>query len=299
MRHDSDLRWPDLGRRFDRVRGQTGSPGCFRCSAVDLLLDRTVTVQAIGESAAPYERDLFEREADALSRLGAHAAVLGLHERTRIGELDVLVLQGASAHSAGGRTLTPPEAVRVIATLAGGVETAHRAGIRHGAIEPDAVLYGDEAGEPMLAGYLHRAGDPQPPALHRATSYTAPEILLGEPVGEAADVYGLGATLFDLLAGHPAVRSYPGESPAALSLRVITGAVATLDRSGVPFELVDVVNWALTVDPAERPPSAAWLAEELGRIERRQGWPHTRLQVGAQWRDTTQRRNHAARHRAS
>jgi hypothetical protein len=33
----------------------------------------------------------------------------------------------------------------------------------------------------------------------------------------------------------------------------------------------------MSPDPTKRPPSPAWLAEELGRIELRQGWPRTRM----------------------
>jgi hypothetical protein len=39
----------------------------------------------------------------------------------------------------------------------------------------------------------------------------------------------------------------------------------------------DLLTWAMASDPSARPPSPAWLAEELGRIERRQGWPRTRM----------------------
>ena len=298
MRHGSDLRWPALGHRFDRARGRVGSTDSFTFSAFDLLLARPVTVRAISEHAPPHERDLFEREAEALSRLGMHSAIVALYERLRIAELDVLVLQGASVRLSAGKPVDAARAVRVILTLAGGVETAHQIGLLHGGIEPEAILY-DETGAPMLAGFHRRIADPTPPVLHSATSHTAPEVLLGEPVTEAVDVYGLGSTLYELLAGHPAIRSYPDESTAALSLRVITGTTATLARPDVPFELVDILNWTLAVDPASRPPSVAWLAEELGRIERREGWPHTRFRVGSEAGNDLPRPQPAARHRAS
>ena len=280
MRHDTDVIWPHLGHRFDDVGEHRGNAARFTCQASDLVRGHRVTLRVVAEHAPAFERDLFDREADGLARIGAHSAVVRLHERVSVGAVDVLVLQAVSRPDVMPRVLPPRDAVRAVVTLAGGVETAHRLGVLHGAIEPDAIVF-DESGASLLSGFQRRLHDPHPPALHHATSHTPPEVLLGDVVGETADVYGLGSTLYELVAGHPAIRSYPGESPAALSLRVLTGAVTNLDRPGVPFELVDVLNWALSVEPGQRPPSVAWFAEELGRIERSQGWRHTRLRVGS------------------
>ena len=45
----------------------------------------------------------------------------------------------------------------------------------------------------------------------------------------------------------------------------------------MPLELSDLLTWAMSADPAKRPPNPAWIAEELGRIEQRQGWPRTKM----------------------
>jgi hypothetical protein len=63
-------------------------------------------------------------------------------------------------------------------------------------------------------------------------------------------------------------------------VRLLTNPVMPIVSTNVPLEMSDLLTWSLTPDPANRPPSPAWIAEELGRIERRQGWPRTRMVVG-------------------
>jgi len=278
MRSDPEPQWPPLGFRYGRPRAHTGSAGVFTCRADDLLLDRTVSLRVCTPLATPAERDAFEREAQALQTIGAHPAIVAVLDVTTHGDLEIVELEDVSPDVVRG--VEPKVAVRIVIELAGAVETAHRVGVLHGEIEPDN-LWCDDTGRAKLAGFTDRIDDASPPVLAQASPHTAPEMLLGEPLDEAVDVYGLGSTLYELVAGSPAIRSYPGESPAALSLRVLTGAAAGLQRAGVPYDLLDVISWSMAVDRGDRPPSAAWLAEELGRIERSHGWSRTHLHIGA------------------
>ena len=82
--------------------------------------------------------------------------------------------------------------------------------------------------------------------------------------------------MYELIAGRAAFREYAGESSAAVIVRVLSNPVRPITTPGVPLDVSDLLTWALSGDPARRPPSPAWIAEELGRIERRQGWPRTR-----------------------
>jgi hypothetical protein len=88
-------------------------------------------------------------------------------------------------------------------------------------------------------------------------------------------VYGLASTLYELAAGRAAFRQYAGESPASAIVRLLGGRAQPISAAGVPFELSDLLTWALAADPACRPPSPAWIAEELARVEQQQGWPRT------------------------
>jgi serine/threonine protein kinase len=137
-----------------------------------------------------------------------------------------------------------------------------------------------ELDEPVLAGFdeaVRRTGVETRAPMHVTTAHTAPELLEGKEPTEASDVYGLGSTLYELVAGRAAFRAYVGESPAAVIVRVLSGQVKPIVAPDVPLEMSDLLTWAMAPDPPARPPSPAWLAEELGRIERRQGWPRTRM----------------------
>ena len=93
--------------------------------------------------------------------------------------------------------------------------------------------------------------------------YMAPEQVTGEPVDARTDLFAAGAILFEILAGRPAfggrtvidiLHATLHEQPPALSG---SPAVAAMDR---------VIRRALAKRPAERPPSADVMAEELYRL---------------------------------
>jgi serine/threonine-protein kinase len=91
--------------------------------------------------------------------------------------------------------------------------------------------------------------------------YMAPEQLLGLPVDLRADLYAVGVTLYECLAGDvPFAGTYP-----QLLVRVQTAAVEPLQRlrSDVPPALAEVVERALSKDPEDRFPSARTLAAAL------------------------------------
>ncbi|MCW2495795.1 hypothetical protein [Jatrophihabitans sp.] len=297
-RREPGAAWPALGYRFEGLRHRGLHDGLLSGDAYDLLLARAVSLRVLTRHAAPHERELLERESEALGLIGRHPHVVSLLDRLSLSDGEVLVLERLAPLVPAVAPMPPADAVALVVRLCGAVETAHRAGLVHAAVQP-AELHLSEDGRTLLAGFVRRLGDAQPPVLRAISPHTPPELLLGDPAVEATDVYGLGSTLYELLAGHAAYRSYDGESVAALSLRILTGPVPPIGRRDLPFALIDVINWTLAVDPALRPPSAAWLAEELGRIERSQGWARTPVQVGTEPAEPPRlARSDGPRHRA-
>ncbi|HEU4782538.1 MAG TPA: protein kinase, partial [Ktedonobacterales bacterium] len=86
--------------------------------------------------------------------------------------------------------------------------------------------------------------------------YMAPEQLRGESIDERADIYALGAVLYELLIGHPPHEAETPYQVAALSLQGNITPPSTL-VPGISEELEDVVMIALASDPAARYPDAS------------------------------------------
>ena len=240
-----------------------------------VLLRRLVLGGAVSPGA-------LERELSTLAAVSAHPNVVTLYRSFRAPDgTTVLVLEPAAgslaARVAASGARSPRAAVAITVAVAGGLETAHRAGLRHGALSPDTVLI-TRFGTPVIGG-LGLAAEPGRGA--DPDGHVAPEMLEGAPVTPATDVYGLAATLYHLLTGQPAFVRRPDESAAALTLRILRDPVPALDPATVPVRLGDVLLRALAKDARQRPASAATLAQQLAEIEQAEGWPVTPLVFGA------------------
>jgi serine/threonine protein kinase len=271
----SDVRLLQAGSRFTIYEAHEGGA------------NRTVAVKVPDASSASWLHDVLESEAAILATVGSHPNIVTFFQQITIEDgRPALLLERCAGNLYDAMRTDEPVPMQEVAAigikLAGALETVHRAGVIHCDVRPRNVLV-TEWGEPALAGFDEavrvEAAALRPP-LHHLTPHTAPEVLEGNPPTTASDVYGLASTLYELVAGRAAFRTYVGESPASVIVRVLSNPVQPIVAPDVPLEMSDLLTWALGPDPADRPPSPAWLAEELGRIERRQGWPRTRMITG-------------------
>ncbi len=165
----------------------------------------------------------------------------------------------------------PREAVQLMVKVARAVQHAHERGVLHRDLQPANVLL-DDHGEPLVSDFgLARWLDEESNLTQTMSSfgtpgYIAPEQAEGSPADlkPTADVYGLGAILFYLLAGRP-----PFIGQSALSV-VKQAAVADAPklRSILPTvdrELETIVACCIERDPAARYQSAGDLADDLER----------------------------------
>ncbi len=146
------------------------------------------------------------------------------------------------------------------ARLAEGVEAVHAAGVLHRDIKPSNVLM--EGRAPILIDFgLARVAD-DPRLTHTGwllgtPGYLAPEILYGEDASAASDVHSWAATVAFAGTGRPPF----GRGPSmAVMDRVRRGEH---DLTGVPDDLVDLVDAALAPEPGDRP-SLAEILHEFG-----------------------------------
>ncbi len=276
----------ELGDRFTDVRAVRSGSRFTIYEAFEAGAARNVAIKVPGRSSASWLHDQLNHEAAILEATSSHPHVITLYQRFALDDgRPALLLEHCTESyddSLGvDSRVSLSDATSIGIKIAGALETVHRAGVIHGDVRPSNVLL-TEWGEPVLAGFDESvrvdAGSNYPP-LHVTTPHTAPEVLEGGAPTPASDVYGLASTLYELIAGRAAFRAYAGESAAAVIVRVLSNPVRPIVAPGVPLELSDLLTWAMTADPARRPPSPAWLGEELGRVQSRQGWPRTRMNL--------------------
>jgi hypothetical protein len=239
------------------------------------------------DGVTPRGMESFARESAILAAISAHPNIVTLYRSYRLADgRPVLVLERCGGSLADwmrdGKRPATDQSVSIAIKIAGALETAHRGGVLHRDVRPANILL-TEFGEPALSDFgvaRLRSTAPAPAELFDFPSvHVAPELMMGSEASAATDVYGLASSLYELLAGQPPLAAYQGESPAATILRILRDPARPIVRDDVPIELSDLVLWGLAKDPADRPPSVMWFAEELGRIEAQNGWPRTRIMV--------------------
>jgi WD40 repeat protein/serine/threonine protein kinase/tetratricopeptide (TPR) repeat protein len=251
---------------------------------VALKVIRTDRLAELSDGERRQWIDRFYREAQLVAALDQPAHIVSLHE---VGERDsqpyftMRLVEGGSlaqrlrAVAAQGREQAAQWHVReqrgnarMLAAVARAVHYAHQRGILHRDLKPANVLL-DADGQPLvtdfgLARRLDETGSVVAAGFEGTAAYVAPEQARAEPgaATTAADVYGLGAILYELLTGRPPFR---GANDVETLLHVMT-------REPVPPRQVErrlsrgletICLKCLEKEPGRRYPSAAALAEDL------------------------------------
>ncbi|MGX5188830.1 serine/threonine-protein kinase [Streptomyces avermitilis] len=152
----------------------------------------------------------------------------------------------------------PPETCRgLFAALAEGLAAVHGHGVTHRDLKPQNVILAAQGPQLIDFGIARAAGQT---ALTEAgfapgtPGFTAPEVLLRNEVGPAADVFALGATLAYAATGRP---PFGAGEPAGVSYRAVHEAI---DLGGVEPGLAALVEACVVKDPAARPSLAEVVA---------------------------------------
>jgi tetratricopeptide (TPR) repeat protein/tRNA A-37 threonylcarbamoyl transferase component Bud32 len=270
------------------VLGRGGHGIVYRVKHLKLKRVAALKMLLTGQYASPAELARFMREAEAIAAL-QHPNIVQIYE---VGEVDgrpyftmEFVGGGSLAQKLRGVPQPAQYTVSVLESLARAIHTAHLAGIIHRDVKPANVLLAPD-GTPKisdfgLARYLEGQGDVTlGPAKVGTPSYMAPEQVVGKPgtVGPPADIYGLGATLYELLTGRPPFRA---DTSTETERQVLAQEAAPPSRlnAKVPRDLETICLKCLQKEPARRYESAAALADDLVRYRegrpiraRRMGW---------------------------
>jgi serine/threonine-protein kinase len=244
-------------------------------------LDRVVALKMIRGGQDEAELARFRVEAEAIARL-QHPNIVQLFEVGEHNGMPFFALEycagGSLEERLRGTALLPAEAAAVIAALARAMHAAHQHNVIHRDLKPaNVLLAGGDASTPLdqltpkvtdfgLARKLDDPGLTQTGVIMGTPSYMAPEQASGrsKEVDPAADIYALGAVLYECLTGRPPFRAATTLDTLAQVLNTDPVPPRQLNPA-VPRDLETVSLKCLHKDPRRRYADAAALAEDLSR----------------------------------
>jgi eukaryotic-like serine/threonine-protein kinase len=285
-----DPQTPGVTNHRYRITGEVGRGGLGRVlEALDQVLDRPVALKELfSENAALRRR--FVREALITARL-QHPSIVPIYDAGALGDrspfyaMKLVAGQPLDKSIAEATTLAQRVALlpRVLA-VADAMAYAHSKRIIHRDLKPANVLVG-AFGETIVIDWglakdlTVDEDDASDAAPYRsaATHHTTAGVILGTPafmapeqaarasVDERADVYALGAILYQVVSG---ATPHEGATLEEVVRRVITGDIRPLTERepDVPRDLAAIVNRAMALAPSSRYPNAGGLAEDLRRF---------------------------------
>ncbi|MCC9608592.1 protein kinase [Blastopirellula sp. JC732] len=242
---------------------------------VALKIVRPDYIESLTESDRESLIDRFQNEVIAATRV-EHPNVIAIYEVGKFGSSPYFTMQFAAGEALSRKLRKGPldseTAARYLLQVAHGVYAAHQRNILHRDLNPRNILFDDASDRALVAdfglaklldGALTRTNDG---ALMGSPPYMAPEQVADSAnVTTAADVYGLGATLYHMLTGRP---PFLAASPSATLYQVVN------DHPVLPRELNQslardietICMKCLHKEPRMRYTSVAALADDLQRF---------------------------------
>jgi serine/threonine-protein kinase len=254
----------------ERTLGRGGMATLYL--ARDGRLQRHVALKVLADdlSGDGAFRERFVREARLAARL-SHPNVVRVFDAGETDGRPYIVMEYVPGETVAdvlarrGKP-SPAEAVDIAAQACDGLQHAHEHGLVHRDVKPQNLLVRDDGCVKLADLGIARAAESthltQLGTILGTAAYLSPEQAAGEEVTAAADVYALGAVLYELLTGRP---PYEFSSLAELTAKQGAGEIVPprdLDPA-VPEQLEAVLMRCLARDPRFRPASAAELGADL------------------------------------
>ena len=266
--------------------------------ATDTRLDRTVAVKILKPEKSQDAKGIqrFQREALAISKV-SHPHICALYDVGEQGGVQFIVmehLEGDTLAQRLGRGALPfDQVLRLAIEIAGALAHAHRQGVVHRDLKPANIMLTKAGGKLLDFGIAALQGEmPASRALDQTLTeegtilgtfqYMAPEQLEAKPIDARADIFALGAIVYEMATGEQAFKgtSQAGIVAAVLERRPellltspLQGEPAMSGSSGrrqpMPWLLNQIVSRCLAKNPDERFQTASDLEQALKWVAER------------------------------
>jgi serine/threonine-protein kinase len=257
------------------VQGRIGDGGMATVyRATDHELDETVALK-VPHLARAFEPDVLERLRweVKLARRVTHVNVARVYDLAEHEGLRFLTMEFIDGHSLAEHSrllglMSADEMLRIVAQVSAGLQTAHDAGVVHRDLKPENILIGRHGrvaitdfgiaceGRPQAAEkVVHATGTP---------AYMAPEQVAGLSIDGRADIYALGAIMFELLTG---TLAWSGDHPAKVAHARLAAPPPDPRRwrPDLGDRVAELILRCMSLRREDRPVSARTMTDDLAR----------------------------------
>ena len=243
--------------------------------ALDPVLERTVAIKTLNANLDAEEllemKARFVREAKAAGRLN-HPHIVTVYDAGVAGDVAYIAMEYLEGRSLqelmkSGAVRSFDQAAELIAQVAEGLDYAGRFGIVHRDIKPANIMV-SPGGVAKITDFgvalVPSSSITQTGMVLGSPKYVSPELVLEQPVDPRADIFSLGAVLYELLAGVT-----PFERPDGDVLELLdrvakdTPVPVSMRKPGLPAGIDALLERALAKNFEERFQTGAELAEAI------------------------------------
>lgn len=248
--------------------------------AREVHLDRLVAIKLLPPERGrhPDVRERFLREARLAAKL-SHPNIIPIHAVEESGGFVYYVMAFIDGDTLSSRVrargpVPASEGARILREVAWALAYAHSQGLVHRDVKPENILLESATQRVLVAdfGIAAAVGDVTD-GIAGTPEFMSPEQVLGKPLDARSDLYSLGATAYFAFSGR---FPFEGQTATEVLAKQVTEAAPPLSSLGltVPRKLALLVDRCLAKDPAQRPPGAQALAEQIAlALEQRRELP--------------------------
>ncbi|HKI73201.1 MAG TPA: serine/threonine-protein kinase, partial [Pseudomonadales bacterium] len=242
----------------------------------DPKINRVVAIKTMALSQE-FEADELEevkqrffREAETAGRLN-HPNIVTIYDAGEEHDLAYIAMEflkgkDLTGHIKANTLLPPARVLDIIAKSADALEYANSQNVVHRDIKPANIMYEEDSGAIKLTDFgiarITDSSKTKTGMVLGTPSYMSPEQLAGKKVDGRSDLFSLGVTLYQMLAGQ---LPFQADSMATLMFKIANephAALTTL-RPELPAAIDAIINKALQKDPEQRYQSGAEFARDV------------------------------------